>query len=810
MIGDEFRVNTTTGGLQEDQSITTLSDGSFVVIWQSFTNNYFQTYGQRYAANGTPIGTEFDVNPAPVSPLSIDSEYSPEVVALSGGGFVVTWDLNRQIYNPATDFYDWEYLVQGRVYAADGTPAGAVFQVNTFADGQQGIPQTTGLSGGGFVVTWVSGGQDGSSAGVYGQLYAANGAAVGSEFQVNTYTTNAQNTQQITALSNGGFVVTWSSAGQDGSFSGIYGQRYAADGTAAGVEFRVNTITTDSQFGQQVTALSSGGFVVTWMSIYQDGDHYGIFGQRYAADGSAAGTEFQVNTYTTGQQSDQQITALNDGGFVVTWMSNWQDGSIYGVFAQRYAADGSAAGSEFQVNTYTIDKQDNPQITALSDGGFVVTWVSAVQDALSNSNIANDGVYGQRYAADGTPVGTEFLINTFTTGHQNAQQVTALIGGGFVVTWVSSEQSLNYNGQDGSHSGVYGRVFNGVAPTNGNVTITGTSQQGETLTADASALMAEANILGALSYQWVRDGVFVSGETDATYVLTAADVGAVVTVIVHYQSYIGFEEFVQSAPTAPIDDGNTDPTGSVSLAGNADVGFTLTADVSLLDDPDTLGALSYQWFRGRAEVVGETGATYDVTAADIGQRMRVVVSYQDGAGFDEAVSSTSVRIAGFTGVDLLGAPGNANDTLIGSAFEDRLRGRGGDDLLIGSNGRDILQGGGDNDTLFGGGGNDVLRGDEGDDALFGDVGRDMFIFTANSGHDTIHDYEDGRDFLRFAGLAANIGDLNFTQNGTSVDITIGGVPLPPGGAGAALASGAVIVTVLNSLVADFDAGDFMF
>ncbi|MDB3910615.1 hypothetical protein N9381_02205 [Paracoccaceae bacterium] len=66
-------------------------------------------------------------------------------------------------------------------------------------------------------------------------------------------------------------------------------------------------------------------------------------------------------------------------------------------------------GSEFQVNTHTIGDQSLPDITALSDGGFVATWVSAGQDGDDN------GIYGQRYNAAGTAVGTEFRINSTTS-----------------------------------------------------------------------------------------------------------------------------------------------------------------------------------------------------------------------------------------------------------------------------------------------------------------------------------------------------------------------------------------------------------
>jgi len=75
-----------------------------------------------------------------------------------------------------------------------------------------------------------------------------------------------------------------------------------------------------------VTGLSGVGFVVTWTSSGQDGDRNGVYGQRYDADGTAQGTEFQINTYTAGDQVAPSVTTLADGGFVVAWQSLDQDG----------------------------------------------------------------------------------------------------------------------------------------------------------------------------------------------------------------------------------------------------------------------------------------------------------------------------------------------------------------------------------------------------------------------------------------------------------------------------------------------------
>ena len=104
----------------------------------------------------------------------------------------------------------------------------------------------------------------------------------------------------VAALGIGSFVVVWDA--RDGSRSGVYGQRYNAVGTAVGGKFRVNSFTTDEQTAPSVAALARGGFVVVWASRGQDGSRYGIYGQRYSAQGTPVGGEFQINTYTNNDQ----------------------------------------------------------------------------------------------------------------------------------------------------------------------------------------------------------------------------------------------------------------------------------------------------------------------------------------------------------------------------------------------------------------------------------------------------------------------------------------------------------------------------
>jgi hypothetical protein len=144
--------------------------------------------------------------------------------------------------------------------------------------------------------------------------------------------------------------------------------------TKVGAEFKANTYTTNAQQNPSVAIDSDGDFVVAWQSFGQDGSNYGIYAQRYNSSGTAQGSEFRVNTYTTNSQRNPSVAIDSDGDFVVAWQSNGQDGSNYGIYAQRYNSSGTAQGSEFRVNSYTTGHQRNHSVAIDSDGDFVVAW----------------------------------------------------------------------------------------------------------------------------------------------------------------------------------------------------------------------------------------------------------------------------------------------------------------------------------------------------------------------------------------------------------------------------------------------------
>jgi hypothetical protein len=380
-----------------------------------------------------------------VNTYTTSAQNRPAITADGGGNFVVVWNSNTQDGSA--------FGIFGQRYAPSGPPLGPEFRVNTYTTGYQQNPSVAADSAGNFVVAWASGGGYGGPApDIQGQRYASSGAPLGTEFRVNTYTTGAQSAVDVAAGQAGNLAVVWTSEGQDGSSTGIFGQLYNPIGIPLGTEFRVNTYTTGQQYGASVAA-GTGTFVVTWTS----GGGYGgpapdIFGQRYLGDGTPLGTEFRVNTYTTNVQTRPAVASAPDGDFIVVWDSAGQDGSSAGVFGQRFASSGAPLGPEFRVNTYTTDLQYGASVAADADGAFVVVWTSTGGYGGTPAD-----VFGQRYASNGTPLGPEFRANTYTTSAQDRAAVAAAPLGHFIVTWDSV-------GQDGSLTGVFGQRYAPIVP----------------------------------------------------------------------------------------------------------------------------------------------------------------------------------------------------------------------------------------------------------------------------------------------------------------------------------------------------------
>ncbi len=383
------------------------------------------------------IGAEFQVNTYTNGNQNSSPIPAQSVTALSNGDFVVAWDSDGQDGSGKGAF--------AQIFSSDGIKKGPEFQVNTGTQNNQEHPTVTALDDGGFIIAFMSYGQDGESSNYtnsYAQRYDASGATVGSQFILHDNSDQYQHMPVVTALDNGKFVATWQA--QYTNQYKIYSRIFDSNNAPTGIEFMVNTSTSGMQHHADTVKLKNGDFVVAWVDTGQQST--GIYGQKFDSTGNQLGGEFQVNSYTVSDQQEPAVTALEDGGFVVSWQSNGQDGDGYGIFGQRYDASGNTVGSEFQVNTTTSNSQEFSTGVGLSDGGFLIAWTSNMQDG------SGYGVFGQRFDQSGNSIGNEFQINTYTTNDQDRISLAQLANGNVIATWDSE-------GQDGSGDGVFAQII---------------------------------------------------------------------------------------------------------------------------------------------------------------------------------------------------------------------------------------------------------------------------------------------------------------------------------------------------------------
>ena len=182
------------------------------------------------------------------------------------------------------------------------------------------------------------------------------------------------------------------------------------------------------------------------------------------------------------------------------------------------------------------------------------------------------------------------------------------------------------------------------APATGKPVISGTPQRAETLTVSTSGIRdADGLSNPRYTYQWVRvDGaneVIITGSNSPSYLLTRDDIGKKLLVRVAFFDDAGKTENLESDqfPSSGTirNKPNNQPTGRPTLSGQHQVGHTLTASTSGIDDQDGLTnpGYIYQWQRldggVYTDISGANAMVYTLSPDDQGKRVRVQVTFND-------------------------------------------------------------------------------------------------------------------------------------------------------------------------------------
>ena len=303
-------------------------------------------------------------------------------------------------------------------------PQGAEFRVNSYTTDVQTMPSVVGDAEHGYLVSWTSHGQDGSGEGVYVRRFGGGGRRLGPEFQVNTYTAGGQQGAGIACRPGRGAVVAWQSSQQDGSNTSVYARRLDVDGRPLGAEFRVHQDGAGGQAPGPVAMDDAGGFLIVWFDV----PTYQSWARRFNAQGAPLGAEVAVGAFGA-----TSAAALPGGGFVVVG----EGGDPHQARGRRLDDGGVPLGSEFLLGTSTAE-ETSVHVAATGPDGLVAVWDS-------RTGTGSTEVHGRLFDAQFAPRGAEFKVSTLAYLHQVVPTVAGGDNGGFTVAWINRAPNWHLN-----------------------------------------------------------------------------------------------------------------------------------------------------------------------------------------------------------------------------------------------------------------------------------------------------------------------------------------------------------------------------
>jgi hypothetical protein len=391
-IGDQFQVNTYTTGNQVDPAIAIAENGRLVVVWTSIDQDGEAggIFGQQFESGGSRLGEEFQVNTH-----SDDGQTDPAVVMTSAdGAFVSVW--TSDVYDEEFEF-DWGDEIRARRYLSGGMPVGTDFVVEGAAGPYTSnfLPDIGADTEGNFVVVWNY--TDIWSGAIPGRRFDSGGLSLGPTFWIDDGVLGNSWHPSTAMDDDGNFVAVWNQ-GLPGLVSDVSVRLYEANGDPFGDRIEVAPYETHPDL-PDIAQAPNGDFVVAWQagaSLSTDTDGTSIQVKQYRPDGVSVGGYAQVNTYIVGNQGLPAVAVDPGGNFVVVWHSSDSDGSGFGIRGRWYLSDGTPISDEFQVNTYTSGNQLSPDVAIHLDGTFVVVWQS---DGSPGDDSSGYSVQGRRFTS---------------------------------------------------------------------------------------------------------------------------------------------------------------------------------------------------------------------------------------------------------------------------------------------------------------------------------------------------------------------------------------------------------------------------
>ena len=388
------------------------------------------------------------------------------------------------------------------------------------------------------------------------------------------------------------------------------------------------------------------------------------------AGGKKSASKFQIDVENVNDAASGSVSitgTAKEGAVLTADISKIIDedsSDIASIAEYQWLRDGveisGATSKEFTLSQSDVASALSLNVSYKDGSDTTETFSSSATAQVENVNDAPRGIL----KISGTPA-QEDILTADTSGLSDTDGL-----GTFSYQWMRDETAISgetstiltlgetdvgkkisvtvtYTDQQGTSETVTSASTNAISNKNdlptGSVTLSGEAIEGQVLSLDTSTI-ADADGLGDFSISWLRDGETISGATSSNYTLTQQDVGASVSGKVTYVDGGGITESLATSATAIIENVNDAPTGSIIISGSNSEGSTLTLDTSSVVDEDGLGSLIIVWKAGDTAIAGANTSTYILTSSEIGKTISAQVSYTDGQGASETLTSASTLI----------------------------------------------------------------------------------------------------------------------------------------------------------------------
>lgn len=646
------------------------TEGNFVITWSenNADSNKTGILFKRYDAGGSAL----DSSPVLVNTTENDDQMAPSVAMNDAGHFFITWT--------SKDSNGINEQINAQAFFWDGSKSGTEQVVNVMDQNNQ-KESTVAISNAGQIIVAWEGASLLDNEGVHAQRYLWAEGVNGQTLTITDFSDPVEATAEDTEVEiSFNELIHVANIGGNNSIESFMVKAISTGtlkiGTSASTATAWalgtnDTINSTLKAYWTPTANQNGVLSAFKVAARDNGMNESLSTAEVTVDVQAVNDDPTGLPRVTGiPKQNQMLTAhtsdISDsdglGAFSYQWLRNGD--MIEGATNSTYVLKDADVGTRISVQITYTDQQGTTEGPLTSNTTLPISNVNDMPTgSVSISNMTpsegsvltatntiqdNDGISGEityQWQRDGVDIAGA-TSSTYTTSSLDVNKSIRVVA--------------SYTDNHGTTESVFSDNTALVSDSNhspeGKITINNmTPAQGDVLTA-TNNLTDQDGFNGAISYQWQRNGVNITGANEASYTLTQEDVGKYLHVVASYTDNIGNVESIISAETAAVINVNDLPTGVPTVSGIAQENQTLIADTTNIDDPDGLNTFHYQWLRNGIAIEGATRSTYTLDDIDVGKHISVQVSFTDQHGTLEGpiVSEATELVS------------NVNDTPVGA------------------------------------------------------------------------------------------------------------------------------------------------